>query len=40
MVTMILTIEEFSINGDIQTIIELIVENANRINSGWDCWKC
>lgn len=30
-----LTLGDFSINGNAQTIIELIVLNANRLNSGW-----
>lgn len=30
-----LTLGDFSINADAQTIIELIVQNANRISSGW-----
>jgi len=30
-----LTVGDFSINGTAQTIIELIVDNANRIGSGW-----
>src|SRR5690554_142853 len=30
-----LTLGDFSINGDAETVIELIVENANRISSGW-----
>lgn len=30
-----LTIGDFSVNGDAKTIVELIVENANRISSGW-----
>lgn len=30
-----LTLGDFSINGDAETVIELIVENANRISSDW-----
>jgi len=30
-----LTLGDFSINGNAQTIIELIVQNANRISNGW-----
>lgn len=30
-----LTLGDFSVNGNAQTIIELIVENANRISNGW-----